>query len=133
MPYSVTRTGYSINPVRVFDKPGPGIAEFRLPKCSAGEGRVSAADRRDPALGLFPVLLAPQGGQVEEGVGVPHILGAPAVNRVGVEDLVALAQEAAVARHLAGPVAAEQAGLWPVVVLGLAAGFVQRDLVVVVE
>src|SRR5271169_2605921 len=126
--YRKTRTRYWINPIWVLSKPGPGIF-IRPRKYSAGERRVAAADRGDPALGLLPVLLAAEGGQVEEGVGVPDILGAPAVNRVGVEDLVALAQEAAVARHLAGPLAAGQAGLGPVVVLGLAAGGVERDLV----
>ena len=74
------------NPDRVLDKPRkgikytrPGYLEFRFPstwlaRYSAGERGVSAADRGDPALGLLPVLLAAQGGQVEEGVGVPDIL-----------------------------------------------------------
>src|SRR5215471_20665606 len=114
-----------MNPARV-------SREFRL----AGERRIAAAGRRDPgspALGLLPVLLAAEGRHIEVGVGVPDVLGAPGEGRVGVEDLLALAQEAAVARHLGGAVTAEQARFGPVVVLGLAAVGVQADLVVVVE
>src|SRR6266566_1585887 len=129
------------NPGRVLDKPRTGIkinparvsSEFRLPHHSAGERRVAAADRRDPALGLLPVLLAAERRHVQVGIGVPDVLGAPGEGRIGVEDLVALAQEAAVAGHLGGAVAAEQARFGPVVVLGLAAVGVQADLVVVVE
>src|SRR5215813_10210680 len=129
-----TWAGYLINPTWVLNKPGPGIS--RISVTSAGERRIAAADRGDPgspALGLLPVLLAAEGRHIEVGVGVPDVLGAPGEGRVGVEDLLALAQEAAVAGHLGGAVTAEQARFGPVVVLGLAAVGVQADLVVIVE
>jgi hypothetical protein len=66
---------------------------------SAGERGVAAADRGHTSLGLLPVLLAAEGGQVEQAVGKDEMVGAAAVGRVGVEDLIAFAQEAAVARQ----------------------------------
>src|SRR6516162_9687392 len=115
---SGTPHGYSINPGRV-------------PHHSAGKRRVTAADRGDPALGLLPVLLAAQRGHVEVGIGVPDVFGPPGEGRVGVEDLVAVAQEGAVAGHLGGAVTVEQTGFGAVVVVGV--GLVQADLIVVVE
>jgi hypothetical protein len=50
-----------------------------------------------------------------------------------VEDFLAVAQEAADAGHLGGPLAAEQVRFGAVVVVVLAAIGVQGDLVVVVE
>src|ERR1700676_1695912 len=96
-----TRTGYCLNPAGVLGKPGPGICHL-VPEWSAAERRVAAADRGGPSFGLFPVFLAAQGGQVEEGVGAAEDLGAPGKGRVGVEDFLALAQEAAEAGPLAG-------------------------------
>ena len=75
---------------------------------SAREGRVPAADGRDPALGLFPVLLAAQGGQVEQDVRGADVFGAAGEGRIGVEDVLAVAQEAAVAGHLGGMAVAEE-------------------------
>jgi len=40
----------------------PGVSYIGL----AGKGGVAAADRGDAALGLLPVLLAAEGGQVEQ-------------------------------------------------------------------
>src|ERR1700689_2871331 len=83
---------------------------------SACERRVATADRGGPALGLLPVFLTPQGGHVQEGVGAAHRVGAPGEGRVGVEDFVALAQEAAHAGQLGGPVAVDPVRLVAVVV-----------------
>src|ERR1039457_6684221 len=77
---------------------GPGV-RLLPPAASAGERRVDGARRVDPALGLFPAFLAAQGGHVEEGVGAAEDVGTPGEGRVGVEDLLALSQEAAEAGH----------------------------------
>src|ERR1700685_4171968 len=94
---------------------------------SAGDRRVAAADGFDAALGLLPVLLAAEGGQVEQGVGAAEGVGAPAVGRVGVEDLVALTEEAAEAGEFGRPLVAERLGDGAVVVVEQAAGRVEGD------
>src|SRR5260370_21239892 len=100
---------------------------------SAGERRVAAADGFDAALGLLPVLLAAEGGQVEQGIGADEGVGAAAVGRGGVEDLVVLPEEAAVAGEFGGLPVAEGLGEGAVVVVDQAAAGVQGDAVVVVE
>jgi hypothetical protein len=70
-----TNAGYALNPTGVL-----------RPESSAGERRVAAADRGHPALGLLPVFLAAQGGQVEPGVGAAEDVGAAGEGRVGVLD-----------------------------------------------
>ena len=77
---------------------------------SAGERRGAAPGGFDAALGLLPVLLAAEGGQVEQAVGTDQDVGAATVGRVGVEDLVALADEAAEAGELGGLLVAERLG-----------------------
>src|SRR5207248_955861 len=52
---------------------------------------------RGAALGLLPVLLAAEGREVQEVVGAAEHLRPARVHRVGVEHLVAVAQEEAVA------------------------------------
>ena len=79
----------------------------------AGIGRVRSGD---PALGLFPLLLAPEGGEVEEGVAAAQVLGAAGRCRVGVEHALAVTQESADAREL-GPIHRR-----PEVVVEVAAG-----------
>ena len=79
---------------------------FREVTCAPG--RVSQAAKsglrrvraRGAALRLLPLLLAPERRQVEEVVRAAGHLGAARVLRVRVEDVVAVAQEAARARHL---------------------------------
>src|SRR5260370_30925460 len=100
---------------------------------SAGEGGVAAADGFDAAVGVLPVLLAAEGGQVEQGIGADEGVGAAAVGRVGVEDLIALPEEAAVAGEFGGLPVAERLGEGAVVVVDQAAGGVQGDAVVVIE
>src|SRR5580704_19306337 len=100
---------------------------------SAGERRVAAAVGFDPALGLLPVLLAAEGGQVEQAVGTDQDVGTATVGRVGVEDLVALPEEAAEAGELGGLLVAERLRNRAVVVIDQAAFGVQGDAVVVVE
>src|SRR5579859_6861173 len=100
---------------------------------SAGECRVATADRFDTALGLLPILLAAKGGQVEQGVGADERVGTPAVGRVGVEDLLAVTEEAAEAGEFGGLLVAERPGDRTVVVVDQAAVRVQGDTVVVVE
>src|SRR5271168_3988920 len=94
-----TRTGYSVNLAGVSNRPVRGIRQM----ASAGERRVAAAGGFDPALGFLPVLLAAEGGQVEQGVGAAEGVGPAAVGRVGVEDLVAVPEEAAEAGEFGGP------------------------------
>src|ERR1017187_9846332 len=92
---------YLQEPMRANSKPRRGMhcRSSPPPAASGGERRVDGARRVDPALGLFPAFLAAQGGQVEEGVGAAEDVGTPGEGRVGVEDLLALSQEAAEAGH----------------------------------
>src|SRR5437588_632104 len=54
------------------------------------------------ALGLLPVLLAAEGGEVEEVVGAARRLQAARVLRVGVEHTVVDLEEGAAAGHVVG-------------------------------
>src|SRR6202034_4327539 len=81
----------------------------RLPIClqgkltrSVGERGVGAVQRPGPSLGLLPVLGPAERGHVQQRVGRDGLLRASGVGRVGVEDLVAVADEAAEARHVLG-------------------------------
>ena len=64
------------------------------------EVRLRAVRGLGAALRLLPVLLPAHGGEVEEVVRAAGHLGAARVGRVGVEDVVALAQEEARPGHL---------------------------------
>src|SRR2546422_781671 len=61
----------------------------------AAEARIRPTGVVDAALRFLPVFLPTKRGQVEEVVGAAHLFGAAAEARVGVEDLVAVAQEGA--------------------------------------
>src|SRR5713101_5850374 len=70
-------------------------------------------------LGLLPVLLPAEGGQVEEVVRAAGHLGAAGVVGVGVEEVVAVTQEAALAGSLDGLIAFDVVGRARLLVLGL--------------
>ena len=61
----------------------------------AGVAVPGAADEGRSCRGTHLAILTPQHGQIQEGVAHFGVVQAPRVRRVGVEDLVALAQEAA--------------------------------------
>src|ERR1700755_2347616 len=96
-----------------------------------GEVRDVAALEVGAALGLLPLLLAPERAEVEEVVRAAELLHAAGERRVGVEDAVAVAQEAADARRLHRVLAALRR--LAVVVLDRRHGGVERDVEVVVE
>src|SRR6185312_10344306 len=97
---------------------------------SVGERRVRPVQPGRPSPGFLPA----QRGQVKQRVGAAEAVGAARVGRVGVEDVVAVAQEAAEAGHLCrGGVAADDLRLGPEVVLQLRSRPVQGGLEVVVE
>src|SRR5580692_4879917 len=73
---------------------------LRARKLLIGEGWVGAVRLGDAALRLLPRLGSAEGGQVKERVGTAELVGAAGERRVRVEDAVAVAQEAAQARHL---------------------------------
>src|SRR6185312_12401646 len=101
---------------------------------SVGERRVRPVQPGRPSPGFLPVFLPAQRGQVKQRVGAAEAVGAARVGRVGVEDVVAVAQEAAEAGHLCrGGVAADDLRLGPEVVLQLRSRPVQGGLEVVVE
>src|SRR5258706_11986317 len=70
--------------------PAPARAE------SGGEVGLRGAGVRGAALGLFPLFLAPERGEVEEVVRATQHLGAARVDGIGVEHRVAIEQEHAV-------------------------------------
>src|SRR5258708_7271737 len=83
-----------------------GFILVRVKRRRAGLGHEIAG----AVLGLLPGFLPPQRGLVEQARRPEHVLGGAAVARVGVEDFVAAAQEAAQAgeieRRLLGEIVA---------------------------
>src|SRR3954451_5183515 len=75
----------------------------RRASSSAGEVGAGAVGGSAAPLRLLPLLLAAEGGEVEEGVRPAGHLQATRVLRVGVEDLAVDLQEAAPTGHLHAP------------------------------
>jgi hypothetical protein len=82
---------------------------------------------RGAAFGFLPGFLPAQGGQVQQRIEAGGVLVAPPEGRIGVEHLAAVAQEAAVTRHLGGLLTAKQAWFGPVVVGQPPYSMVTRD------
>src|SRR5262245_17454981 len=89
------------------------LAARRLRSGSGGEVGLVGAEIAAPALGLLPVLLPAQGGEVEEVVRAAGRLEAPRVLGVGVEHAAVDVQETTTAGHLERLLAVEEAMVAP--------------------
>ena len=106
---------------------------------SAGEVGGGSVQGAGPAFWLFPLFLAAQGGHVQDAVSAAGLFGAGAEGRVGMENLVAVSEEAAESGLLTRLIDDEsEAGcaklaLVPVIEHDRGDGGVERDVEVVVE